>query len=84
MKRIYTKPELFCEEYELSVAIAGNCGQKFSKITNSTQPSTCSFPMGTSNIFLDTNTRCDTYNYFDYDLFCYEGSHSGEKIIFGS
>lgn len=84
MKRVYTKPELFCEEYELSVEIAGNCGQKFSKVVNSTKSSTCSFPMGTSMIFLETNDKCDTYEYFDDDLFCYEGNNSGENIIFAS
>lgn len=31
MKRIYTKPELLCEEYELSVAIAGDCGDSWDR-----------------------------------------------------
>lgn len=60
MKKVYTKPELFCEEYELSVSIAGNCGAGFGAYNvNTSDYKSCSYKMGPDKIFV-TDGVCDT------------------------
>lgn len=54
MKKAYVKPELFCEEYELSTAIAGNCGTGFSAFNvNSGDPYSCSYTIRNKTVFLN-------------------------------
>ena len=55
MKKAYTKPELFCEEYELSASIAGNCGVGFGayNVTTSDYKS-CGYRMGRGIVFIAT------------------------------
>lgn len=86
MKRAYTKPELFCEDYELSVEIAGNCGRKFSNSVNHNDPKYCYYEMGDDIIFITSNSVCDgdALNAFDGTSFCYETNSYGENIIFAS
>lgn len=61
MKRAYTKPELFCEDYELSVSIAGNCGSEFPAY-NVTQADYehCGYKMGRGIVFI-TEGVCTTF-----------------------
>lgn len=60
MKRTYTKPELFCEEYELSVSIAGNCGVEMrTHEVNTNDWKTCGFKMGFDWLFV-SETNCNT------------------------
>lgn len=60
MKKAYVKPELFCEEYELSTAIAGNCtaGLGAYNVTQSDY-NTCGYKMGFDVVFL-YKPYCDT------------------------
>lgn len=85
MKRAYIKPELFCEEYELSIDIAGNCGQKFSNMATHNDPEICTYQMMGDTLFTDTNSKCTpgATGLYD-DLFCYMGTSYGEKIVFAS
>lgn len=61
MKRAYTKPELFCEDYELSVSIAGNCtaGLSAFNVTQSDYLS-CGYKMGRGIVFV-TEGVCTTF-----------------------
>ena len=61
MKKTYSKPELFCEEYELSVSIAGNCGVEMrAHQVNTSTYKTCGFKMGPDWLFV-TEKFCDTW-----------------------
>lgn len=85
MKRAYTKPELFCEEYELSVSIAGNCDQRFvgGKFSSS-DPFTCGYYMGTETIFASKPACAITYGVDETDsTFCYQTSED-VPIVFAS
>ena len=86
MKRAYTKPELSCEEHELSVSIAGNCGRQFSNSVNHNDPKDCYYNIGGDIIFVNSNKMCvpNSSNEYDGDLFCYMTNSSGDKIIFAS
>lgn len=75
MKRIYTKPELFCEEYELSVAIAGDCGDMWNK-SNFTQAKidSCGYQMGDYILFsYSVTSTCTQKELIDDDNgnYCY-------------
>lgn len=84
MKRVYTKPDLFCEEYELSVEIAGNCSQNFSNSVNHNNPYKCTYDMLGETIFHETNKACSpNTGLYEDDMFCYQPS-DGDKIVFAS
>lgn len=62
MKKAYTKPELFCEDYELSTAIAGNCSAALhAAYTNQSNYTSCSYQIGFDFLFVKDNGECDTY-----------------------
>lgn len=72
MKKTYVKPELFCEEYELSVAIAGNCGSQFSAFNvNTSDVYTCTYKDANEFLFVDTNSNCTEKPDYDNDGICY-------------
>lgn len=72
MKKTYVKPDLFCEEYELSVAIAGNCGSQFSAFNvNASNVYTCTYKDVDYFLFVNTNTNCTEYPEYDDDMICY-------------
>lgn len=73
MKRVYTKPELFCEEYELSVAIAGDCGDSWNKsMFTQTDRNTCGYQMG-DKILFTYNSVCTKKELIDEEggIYCY-------------
>lgn len=60
MKKAYVKPELFCEEYELTTAIAGNCGAEFNAFNvNTSDVKTCTYRMMDHFLFISANMACD-------------------------
>lgn len=76
MKKAYTKPELFCEEYELSVSIAGNCGAEFSAfnvLPTGAEANGCGYNMRGKIIFIEANNTCQikTINGSEFGL-CYQ------------
>ena len=74
MKKVYTRPELFCEEYELSAAIAGNCSVGMGAYNvNSGDPYSCSYTMGPKKVFLTTGI-CNSVPETDGadGTFCYQ------------
>lgn len=85
MKKAYTKPELFCEEYELSTAIAGNCSASLHAY-NVTYASaqTCGYKMGPDTIFL-AEPYCDSIPDFEGadGTFCYQ-QPTPSSIMFSS
>lgn len=85
MKRAYIKPELFCEEYELSVDIAGNCSQRFSNTATHNDPETCTYQMMGDTLFVDTNSKCTPGSTAAFEeFFCYVGTSYGDNIVFAS
>ncbi len=70
MKKVYTKPELFCEEYELSVAIAGNCAEEFFGVPNASTVDKCTFEMMGKPLFTEANPSCKRHP-IDGEMFCY-------------
>lgn len=79
MKRQYNKPELFFEEYELTEAIASNCGnEEFRDCTNYNNYRTCTVDMGVGFMFVDQTHGCDIEP-FEGDSFCYE--HFGNQMM---
>lgn len=86
MKRQYNKPELFFEEYELTEAIASNCGNEaYRGYTNYNTYHTCSVDMGTGEdfLFITGNNRCNTLPGGEDDYFCYE-SFGNQAMVFNS
>ena len=91
MKKAYTKPELFCEEYELSESIAGTCGHSL----NATQVTsgdvwTCGYKYGPRTTLFTTSGICNSLasNYDEVTFeaqygFCYETS-GDNSIVFSS
>lgn len=62
MKKAYSKPELFCEDYELSTAIAGNCTAALhAAYTNQSSYHSCSYQIGFDFLFVESSDVCDTY-----------------------
>lgn len=85
MKKVYTKPELFCEEYELSAAIAGNCSVGMGAYNvNSGDPYNCSYTMGTKKVFLTTGI-CNRVPETDgaEGTFCYQ-QPTPASLVFSS
>lgn len=85
MKRIYTKPELFCEEYELSVAIAGDCGDMWTK-SNFTQAKidSCGYRLGDNILFSDSvNSMCTQKALIDVEGggYCYNTVADQPKVF---
>lgn len=84
MKKVYTKPELFCEEYELSVSIAGNCGAQFSAFNvNTSSITTCTYRDVDEFIFIQANAACTEHPAYDDDLLCYVTATEG-SLAFSS
>lgn len=83
MKKAYTKPELFCEEYELSVSIAGNCGIEMrAHQTNQSSWQTCGFKMGADYVFVNDNCNIDPEDDGDNGI-CYQQPFA-EHLVFSS
>ena len=84
MKKTYTKPELLCEEYELSVPIAGNCTIELrSSTVNTSDYKNCSFKMGFDKLFIENNI-CETIPEGDGDNgICYQQPFAN-SLVFSS
>lgn len=55
MKRAYSKPELFCEDFKLSESIAGNCGNSLHKFNiTSADVNTCGYLYGGDVLFVSS------------------------------
>lgn len=82
MKRTYTKPELFCEEYELSASIAGNCGiEMHVRDVNFGDYTSCGIKMGFDWLFMD-EPNCDTFPEGDGDNgICYQQPFESAKVF---
>lgn len=66
-KKAYTKPELFCEEYELSTSIAANCTWVLHRAyTTATERGQCGYKMGTDTLFMEAPI-CNITPDFDGD-----------------
>lgn len=76
MKKAYAKPELFCEEYELSVSIAGNCNAEFSAynvLPTDAQSAGCGYRMRNKIVFIEQNTTCSIKSIDGTELgICYQ------------
>lgn len=84
MKKVYTKPELFCEEYELSASIAGGCGKEFPAYNvNTTSYQSCSYKMGPDTLFVESNGLCNTYPAYEDEYICYMVASEG-SLAFSS
>lgn len=91
MKKAYAKPELFCEEYELSESIAGTCGHSLNatKVTSGDAYS-CGYKYGGRTVLFVTQGICNTLasNYDEETLialygFCYQPS-GDNSVVFSS
>lgn len=90
MKKTYTKPELFCEEYELSTAIAGTCGHSLSATqVTSGDVYSCGYKYGGRTILFLTQGICTSIvsssdEEFEAQYgFCYQSS-GDNSIVFSS
>ena len=77
MKRTYTKPELFCEEYELSVSIAANCSESFNRGSAShNEPYTCFYQIGRVRYFASSEVCMEVRDngqiQLGNELICYQ------------
>lgn len=83
MKRTYTKPELFYEEYELTEAIAGNCGNKlYLDKVNSGSYLSCTVDMGGGDFLFMSPPSCNT-DPADIGGICYE-AYAENEMLFNS
>lgn len=82
MKKAYVKPELFCEEYELSTAIAGNCGTGFSAFNvNSGDPYSCSYTIRNKTVFLTPGICTEVIAKDDESMYCYQTADDYTRIF---
>lgn len=85
MKRVYTKPELFCEEYELSVAIAGDCGDGWNKsMFTQSNINSCGYQMGDYILFsCSVTSTCTQKELIDEDggNYCYNTVEGMQKVF---
>lgn len=85
MKRVYTKPELFCEEYELSVAIAGDCGDNWNKsMFTHSNINSCGYKMGDYILFsYSVTSTCTQKELIDEDggYYCYNTVEGMQKVF---
>lgn len=85
MKRIYTKPELFCEEYELSVAIAGDCSEMWNKsYFTQAEIDSCGYRMGENILFsYSVNSTCTQKELIDKEGsgYCYNTVADQPKVF---
>ena len=85
MKRTYTKPELFCEEYELSVSIAANCVNILNKdFAHYNDPNTCAYQVGRMTYFANSDvcrTVIDEGGTINGDLICYQNPAEDQTVF---
>lgn len=90
MKKAYTKPQLFVEDFALTQTVASGCGTSTSSISSLGHPnhwgrSTCGWDLG-SDIIVWTEGNVCTYHISadaDYEGFCYNNPDGG-IVIFAS
>lgn len=89
MKKTYMKPEMFCEEYELSTAIAGTCGHSVSATqVTSGDAFTCGYKYGGRTVLFVSTPVCNTLapNYDEGTFeaqygFCYQTSGDNSMVF---
>lgn len=85
MKKVYTAPELYYEEYEINTSIAGGCGHPlYADSINSGNADSCTYSIypGTT-VFSDKNISCDIQIYGDDNVenICYQHATPNELIF---
>lgn len=91
MKKAYSKPELFCEEYQLTQSIAATCGHTvhaFNKTMNDVN--SCGYNVAGDLIFI-TDSICDIIasdfgseeNFIGMYGFCYFAA-GDNSVVFSS
>lgn len=82
MKKAYTKPELFCEEYQLSVSIAAHCASWIDpEMVNSSDYTSCGYYLAGRTLFME-RPNCDDRLKYDGDRnVCYQQPSEENKVF---
>ena len=67
MKKEYSKPMAFVEDFSLQTSIAAGCEFK----TNNSVQGTCGYPTRNGVVFMSTITGCEYHEPDDNDSLCY-------------
>ena len=81
MKRVYEKPVLYVERFNLSQTIADTCGDKL-EIGNPLQASkkTCAWKVGSVVIFMDSKNNCALLTQ-ELSGVCYHAPEGGRNVF---
>ena len=83
MKKLYTAPELYFEEYEINTSIAGGCGHPlYADTINSGNVDTCTYEIYDGfQVFSNMNISCeDTPADGQYNI-CYQVAPPNDLIF---
>ena len=90
MKKAYTKPQLFVEDFALTQTVASGCGTSTSSISSLGHPShwdrsTCGWDLGSGMILWVSESACTIPTPADANAsgFCYNNPEGG-IVIFAS